>query len=263
MRTRLVRVRRKPRGMRWAVFFLMLAMAAYIGAAMPALRKMQAAQTGASMGGRVTRQISLKALEIHMVSFGEYDTAHAARVEAARYVPRGAAGYVMREDGLHVIGAGYSSAEEADRVCAQLAAEEGLECRTVSRSVDGVTLRMTAGSEQIAAFLEGEEALRSCADTLGKLSFSIDRGEANASQAAEVIAAQYEKLNDARKKLEELTADDENQLFAGLQEMIGDIAERLKTLSRETGAMALSSGLKYAHVEFRLREIEFMNALGG
>ena len=43
MRTRLVRVRRKPRGMRWAVFFLMLAMAAYIGAAMPALRKMQAA----------------------------------------------------------------------------------------------------------------------------------------------------------------------------------------------------------------------------
>ncbi len=262
MRTRLVRVRRRPKGVVWAAVFLVAAMALYIRVSLPALRKMQAEETSAAgHGSRVTREAVIDGLEVWMVSFGRYGGMSEAKVEAARYVPRGAAGYVLEDEGYSVIGAGYASETDAEKVCAQLTAAEGIGCAAESASASPVTLRMTAGSEQIAAFLEAEQTLRETAGALGKLAFSVDRGDADAEQAVEVIGTHLDHVKNAEKKLREQLADSESGIFGELLSMLGDMAGQMEEMRREKGAMAVSSRLKYCHVDFRVREIEWMNGI--
>jgi len=263
MRTRMVRVRkRRDTSMAWALVFLFMAMALYIRVSLPTLEKMQAEETSAAgRGGRVMREIVIDGLEVWLVSFGRYDGLSEAKVEAARYVPRGAAGYVLEGEGYSVVGAGYTSQEDAEKVCGQLNAAEGMDCEAERTYAPPVTLRMTAGSEQITAFLEAERTLRDTAGALGQLAFSVDRGDADAAQAAEVIGTHLKNVESAEKKLREQLADSESGIFGDLLAMLGDMAGQMEEMRQEKGAMAVSSRLKYCHVDFRVREIEWMNGL--
>ena len=263
MRTRMVRVRRRPKGMIWAVAFLALSMALYIRVSVPALRDMQAeADDAPEKGERVTREITIGGLEIHLVSFGGYELRNEAKVEAARYVSRGAAGYVLDSDRLYVIGAGYEEREAAEKVCVQLMASEGMSCAVVSLNAAPVSMRMTAGSEQIEAFLAAEELLRDTAIALGHLAVSIDRGDATAKQAAEVVRTHLTKTEAAQNRLDALQGGTKQPLFEQISELLGDMAGQMEEMLKETKAMALSSRLKYCHVDIMVREIELMNGLG-
>ena len=264
MRTRLVRVRRRGGTVVLAVIMLALAAAVYIRVSLPALREMEAeAADAVSRGERVTREIVIDPLEAHLVSFGGFDEMSGARVEAARYVSRGAAGYVLENDRMEVIGAGYDTQEEAEKVCVQLEAAEGIGCSVVSIDSPETVLRMTAGSEQIAAFLKGEQALRSAAGALGQLAFSIDRGEANVKQAFLVIESQLQKTEDAAQELSLQAGESGNRVFSELLTLLEELSAQMEQMLSENSGMALSSRLKYTHVDFRVREIKMLNDMMG
>lgn len=264
MRTRLVRVRRQVRTPVWALVFLMAAMALYIRSSLPAIQaKRDVPDSGEERGERVSREVKLEELSIYLVSLGRYEARSSARVEAARYVSRGAAGYVLEDEALEVIGAGYETQEAAARVADQLTETEGLTCRVIVRSGPEVTLRMTADQTQIDAFVQAEKALREVSSSLGQLSFAIDRGEAGVSQAVKVIRTQIRRTENAEKVLGEQTAGSSVQVIGQLAELLGGMKEEMNGMLSETGAMALSSRLKYCYVDMRLREIGLMNALAG
>lgn len=265
MRTRLVRTRRKTgSATAWVMVFLLVALGTYIKVSLPVLQRMRAEEAAVSgPGERTTKTVEIGPLEAHLVSFGGYHTEAEAQVEAARYVPRGAAGYILDGEMLMVIGAAYGEKEQAEKVCAQLSASEGMSCTVVSLETEGVRMRMTAGSEQITAFLTGEAALREAAGGLGRLSFSIDRREATAQQAAEVIATHEKKVSGALETLSELTEGTQSEFFLSLEGMLEEMVAQMKEMQKETGAMALSSRLKYFAVDFLVREIEWLNGLGG
>lgn len=262
MRTRLVRVRRRSGSLRWAAAAAALAAALYMHTALPAVREQrQAAEATVGHGERVTREIVMDALEVHLVSFGSFTSGSEARIEAARYVPRGAAGYVLDGDIKHVIGAGYAQNSEAARVCAQLEEAEGIACTVVSLKGPEVMLRVTAGSEQIGAFLLAEETVRETAGTLGNLAFSLDRGDASAMQARAVIQTQLGNTQQAAEELERQAGESPGGIFEEMGMLLRDMAARMEAMLDESGAMALSSALKHTHVEFRVREIGLLNGL--
>ncbi len=264
MRTRLVRVRRRPRGIVWAVIFLALAMGLYIRVSLPALYEMQLeAASAPERGERVTREVTIDRLQAYLISFGGYETRSSAKIEAARYVSRGAAGYILDDDRLYVIGAGYANREDAEKACAQLREREGMTCSVIAQDAPALTIRVTAGSEQIAAFLEAEETLRSTAGAIGQLAVSIDRGDATARQAIGVIQTHLRKVEAAEEALDRQMGDTKTPLFEGILTLLDDLEEQLEEMMEETGAMALSSRLKYAYIDFRVREIRLMNGLGG
>ncbi len=268
MRTRLVRVRRRPRAMWWAVLFLIAAMILYIRVSLPVLRQMRSGEEEeVDTGARVTREVSIDALETHLISFGTYDAVPSAQIEAARYVSRGAAGYVLEaspgEQEKQIIGAGYDDKSEAQAVCAQLHKSEGIAASVVSLSAPQLTMRMTAGSAQIEAFLEAEQAVRSAALAVGQLSFSLDRGEATALQAGNVIKTHNDKVDGALKSLRAQSAQQSHEMFEGLERLMEDMLDQMKKMQQETGAMALSSRLKYCYIDARVRQIEWMNDLIG
>ncbi len=264
MRTRMVRVRRKPRTVVWAVLLMLAAMALYIRVSLPMLNGMREQTADAvSRGERVTREIVIDALNVYLVSFGGYNVESGARVEAARYVSRGAAGYVLDDDQLEVIGAGYATREEAEKVCAQLRTEEGLNCKVIERSCPRVAMRITAGTGQIEAFVNAEQVLRSAASALGQLSFSIDRREATVDQAADVIRTQRDRAHETAKTLRAQSEGSDHPLFSGVAEILEEAEQQMQQMLEETSAMTLSSRLKFCHVDLRVREIDKINQLAG
>ena len=262
MRTRLVRGRRRGSGVRWALIFLMLSMAAYIRVSMPAIRQMR---TGggekAEAGDRVTEEIVVEQLSIYLVSFGGYDVMNSAKVEAARYVPRGAAGYILKREKLYVVGAGYEKRGDAEKACVSLAAQEGLACAVLEATSPQVAMRMTAGRRKIEAFVEAERALREGAGTLGVMGFAVDRGEATAAQAQEVVRTQLNRIREAKAALDAQSSQTDIGLFSGMAGLMEEMTLQMEEMLEEQKKMGLSGRLKYLYVDMRVREIEMMNAL--
>ena len=65
---------------------------------------------------RVRTDVVFEGVELHAVRTAVCDSEQAARVEAARFVPRGAAGYVLHRETWHVLCSGYETAEDAAAV---------------------------------------------------------------------------------------------------------------------------------------------------
>ncbi len=262
MKTRMVRVRRRPGAVTWALTMMMAAAFVYVRVSLPVKERLPLA--AADPGERVTREVEIEALDIWLISFGGYSTESGAKVEAARYVSRGAAGYILKEETLlEVIGAGYTTREEAETVCARLAAEEGLDCRIIGRSSSKVKLRITAGVKQIEAFLQAEQALRKAAGVLGQLAFSIDRQEANVEQARSVLRAQQEMIGEAAQALSMQMEKEAGGIFASLSALVEAAEEQIEELLAVRKIMALSSGLKHCFLDLTMREMALMNELNG
>ncbi len=263
MRTRLVRARRKPKGVLWALIFLMISMALYIRVSLPALEGIRGGERlPAQPGERVTKEVRIAPVEIFLVSFGGYDVMNSAKVEAARYVSRGAAGYILKRDRLYVIGAGYPEREAAEKACVFLAAQEGLACAVMEAVSGEVVMRMTAGEKQIEAFVEAESALRRCAEVLGKLAFSVDGGAATLQQAQAVVGTELAKIQAAKETLDAQTGRNDNEIFAGISSLLAEMERQMEEMLKEKKAMGISARLKYAYADSMVREAEMMNALG-
>jgi len=211
--------------------------------------------------------VTFDALELHAVRTAVCDSEEAARVEAARYMPRGAAGYVLRREAWHVLACGYETAAEAERVRDHLREAEGMTCDAVSLVCEPVRLRVTATAEQTEALTACEEKLRGTATLVGALSGAIDRGDASVSQALGVLKSQREQLCAARKRLESAAGERIDAVVCGpLAAMARQAEEGLDALTGDGSMLpdTLFSGrMKALFLALRVAEIEYLSRLGG
>ena len=90
-----VRVRReRPSALAWALALLLTMLCVYLLTLGPTAAP-EASIASAGDAPRITEEVSFAPSAAWFVSLGRYDTAAEARIEAARYTPRGAAGYVL------------------------------------------------------------------------------------------------------------------------------------------------------------------------
>ena len=90
-----VRVRREhPSALAWALALMLTMLCVYLLTLGLALAPEAAIDAGDG-APRVTEEVSFGSAEAYFVSLGRFDTATEARIEAARYTPRGAAGYAL------------------------------------------------------------------------------------------------------------------------------------------------------------------------
>ena len=190
-----------------------------------------------------------------------------ARVEAARYVPRGAAGYVLHRETWHVLCSGYETAEDAAAVRDHLREAEGMSCDTVSLVCDEVRIRVTATPAQTEALTACEAKLRETVELIGALSYAIDRGDTAVSQAIGVLRSQKEALSEARSRF--MTAAGAN-LDGAVCAPLCDLAETAgKGLEKLTGEAAtlpdvlFSGRMKALFLALRVGQIGYLAGLGG
>lgn len=273
MPRRRVRVRRRhARSLRLSALFLLAALIIYlvslaVGGGAPAQETAaeEGAQTSVAAGPALTQQVSMAPLSVYLVELGAYGDDASARVEAARNARRGAAGYILQENGVYyVMGACYDDKTQAQDVAARLTVSEQISAQVHEKSAGEVLLRVTASQAQVDALAAADAALREAAGQMGQIAFQLDGGELNADQAR----ARLEVLElDAREALEALRAaagETGGPVIEGLCELLRDLLENLdaRIHQDEETLLYFSAKMKYNVIAMRLEHIAYLSSLG-
>ena len=213
---------------------------------------------------RVTEEVAFESAQAYFVALGRFDTAQEARIEAARYIPRGAAGYVV-EDGetFLALGAAYQTEAEAARVAQSLSQTENLTCEVYSQSAERVRLRVTAQEEHIAAVQNAEALLRATAAQAAEIAFQLDRAEIDPEAARTLINIASGRLGDAHEALSAIPGAAQNSVCAQLLSLTERFQASLFVLSGENSntTLSLSAKIKYNGIEVALGHMRCLREL--
>lgn len=213
---------------------------------------------------RISAQIVMPSMRLYAVALGVYDSETQARLDAARYAERGAAGCIVEIDsGWALLGTGYLSDGEAGSVCAQLRSNEGIDAQTILFSADETRVSMTATQSQASAVQNALELLSALPDELNALSRQIDNGECDAATIRSLLAIRSSEMQDALDALSLALGDTANHFCRMVETLMGDACTLLGEMCAEGvyTALALSSAMKQCALETQLGLINIMNAL--
>lgn len=257
--------RRGPCPAVWLTLMMMAALMAFVFFARPTIQALTVDLDQAPESAeRVTQEISFTGLEIYLVTLAQMDDAALARVEAARYVPRGAAGYVFSEGGSYqVAGNGYATREEAEKVAASLSESEDIEAKVLRRGAAGALLRVTATQAQLSALVEGEAIVRRLGQELSVYALALDRGERQAPVLRAALSLSAQEAAQAGARLTKAAGEAPNPVAAGIIELLTQLSDDLSLLAGEDQdtPLSFSSKLKYAYLSTELKHIDFLNGL--
>lgn len=213
-------------------------------------------------GRRITKEITLKGGECAIVHFGLFDSCAQARIAGARYMARGAAGYVYEgEDGFYAAGCLFESAEEAEKMRSALT-REGIECGyAVLNAQDGV-IRVTASGDTIDLIEKAYAACESAEAELMRISRHLDAGNIECTQAQALLSVLRYDLKGLSQKTEN-AAEEASGVGKRLFLLMNQSLECAKTFPKEDSEneMRLSARLKYAALEMRIQRYRFLDSL--
>lgn len=251
-----VRVRRdRPSALTWAIALAVTMLAVYlITLSAPEKKEVEDASTGV----RVTRELNFESMTVYFADLGVYSDESQARIAAARYTDRGAAGVVHSDaGGFHVLGAGYSLEADAKRIAQRLGEQESIETSVLTLTAPALSLRVTAPEEDVEAIVDADCVLRTQLNQLNALALQVDRGEVSALSAKTLAKVAASEVQSARKRLEKISGSADQPVCAA---MIGLLASLEENLSYVGGnGAALSGSLRCCHVHCALKLIAFLN----
>ncbi len=213
---------------------------------------------------RATLVIELPAANIYCACFGTYGDAGTARVEAARYVVRGAAGFVRPQgDTYLVLASAYGTEGDARSVCTHISEDEGISTSVFAFSAEPVSVRVTATERQLAALAAAVDALGRYPEDLNALALRIDGGELDSKTARALTEVSLTELSKLERELRISLADTDDRFATGVYKLLNDFTASTRTVSGDEAlkGLALSSVLKYNYIASRLGVIDFMNSL--
>ncbi len=255
-----VRVRRDPPyAPAWTLVMLLAALTMYLvteGVSVPGQQAVSAPVE------QVTWELS--PLPVSLIVLSRAGDEAAARIEAARYVSRGAAGYILPGSSEYlIIGAGYDSADEAAKVMKKLDEEEKLSASIATREAAGLTVRLTGSRAQVDALIGAENALRGATGDMGEAAFSLDAGTLQLSGAREALLSARTEAKKAREALVKAAGSQENQASQGLVTLLSSLEDACSTMlfDAQTSPLFFSSQMKYNYIDLRLRHIDYINRL--
>ena len=217
----------------------------------------------ASGGERATVEIEFASLEGHFVQLCLCKTQQDARIEAARYIPRGGAGYLLEDAGWHVLGAGYETLAAAQRSAQRLSDAEGLDCRAYSLRAEGVLLRMTGTQGEISALRDADSLLRALFSQMNQAAAGLDNGSASFEQTQTLLAVLQNEAEQAALALQSMGGWQENPVSAGMEALMRNAADALGALCTEKTASTLSfsAQIKYNSIDLRAAHVRFLREL--
>ncbi len=273
MRGRMVRVRRRhARSMRMAMVLLLISLAVYVcsfaarmASPQPTLETAQEQQPQAMPAlDQLTKEIRFEPLSAFLVELSKADSAETARIEAARYTRRGAAGYILQDgDVFRVIGAVYADKAGADAVALRLEGIEKIAAQVITAQGPASALRVTAAQTQIDALTQGESSLRSLTDQMIALAQSLDAGKVSSEPAAQQIQLIHAEAQLRLRALERAVGADEHPIMRGLMLLLQQLSDATGEgmTGRDESTLSFSAKIKYNSITMRLRHIEFLDQL--
>ena len=256
-----VKVRRdRPSALCWAVALMVTMLAVWL-ITLDAPQKQTIAD--AATEPRVTREVDFQGVTVHFTDLGAFESEWQARVSAAEYALRGAAGVVREFDGEYrVLGAGYTLETDAKRIAGNLSAQEGVPAGVTALSAPTVSLRITASESDAEAIVNADLVLRSQLAQLNTIALQVDRNEISFASARTLARVAASEIRSAKKRLEEIPGGTGQPVCASLIDQLASLEKDISGVSKAAKAGAeLSGQLRCCHVCGMLRMIDFLNSL--
>lgn len=209
-----------------------------------------------------TREIDFEDVNLYLVALSGGEDQENARLTSARYMQRGAAGYLFEKDGKwYSLGNVYFSKDEAEKMAAHIS-DTGIPADTLALSQKGVTLRVTADAGALDALAFCKKAFSEYQKSLIDYSKSLDAGTLSEREARVLLSVLSYDLSAGKAEAERaLSVPGENA--AG--EILGMYLELIETLTsltkNEGGEMMLSARIKYALIDNMLTQINLLKKL--
>ena len=262
MKTTRVRVRRdRPSALSWAIALAVTMLIVYLltlNAGQPDVVE------SVSAAPRITQAVAFDALEMYLVSLQSCPTAEQARMQAAGFTARGAAGYIYEDgDTWRVLGAAYASQRDAQRIAQRLIDDEGISAEVISLEADAVNMRITAPEAQITAIVAIDELLRAQTQQLGDIALQLDRDEIRPDAARTLCAVAATEADEAARALSSIPGAGENGLCAALIERAEVLTQMLDAISEsdQDANTDLSGMLRCAQIENFIGQCQLQLAL--
>ncbi len=192
----------------------------------------------------VTREERLPAQQFHAVSLFSGASEALCRAEAAAFAPRGAAGTVLRQNGIfHAVGAIFDDADGAQASASAISAAENIDAQPILLEAPAANLRMTASDAQAAALHSADAAAVSAIQELGNIAALIDAGEIDLVGAQGRLSAQKMQLS---ARAGDLSAKIPGKTPAlALQKLLQNTSDSMQELCDQNFArMELSSAVR-------------------
>lgn len=220
-----------------------------------------------SSASRVTQAVELEAMEMYCVSLCKCTSAEEARMQAAGFTARGAAGTIYEsEDAWYVLGAAYESKRDAERIASRLSKEEKIAAEVMALKVDKVNMRITAPENQIVAIIEADRILRAQTLQMGNIALQLDRNEIRSDAAQTLCAVACTEVSEAARTLAAIPGTTENSLCAALIARLNSLSEMLDTIARtaQDTSAELSGMLRCAQIDNFINQRKLqLSLLGG
>mgnify|MGYP000595565203 CR=1 FL=1 len=234
--------RRRARGVRLALMLVALLACAYAAGLMRAGLPGEVAAPTPSPE-RETRSLTLDEYRFYAIQFGAFDNDADARELTNSLTARGAAGYVLTDTRSRAIGAAYTSREDADKVCANLAAQN------IEAYVYEVAAPLPIAAQAI--------------DELGAQALALDRADTSAEQVRAGLDAIAQPARAALTRLETQLGGRTHALTSGLISELNAVCDACDALSQQSveSAMDFSGKIKYNVIDLMHRHVQFMDLL--
>ncbi len=215
------------------------------------------------VGETGSQSIIIPAQDWHTIQLGVYENADAAALQAAQYVTRGAAGYVLADDRYRVLAAVYNTREDAETIKARLKEGQNIDAYIYRLSTEEVELSVTAAAAQIQALRDGFAVVQDTLTEMGRLSAELDKQ--NLDGGAVILGAQEAKLRvqRAQKTLEDVLGSASSAVVTGLKELLNTANDGLEMICAQNAqeSVNMTSKIKYHQIDLLWRYIQYVQQI--
>lgn len=197
-----------------------------------------------------TERIQLEVGKVYALQAGVFADEQNARNMAQNLQQKGGAGYtVSDEQSYRVLIAGYKTLEEANSVKQRLLSEQNMQTKVFEMESPAITLHVTADAQALGILREAAAQSLTAQQALLQLSLSLDKNDVTAEKAQTLLAQYAEEAENIKNKVDEIDIKTDNIFVQKLSKYYGSVAKACQSAAYEEGAVALSSGIKYAYLE--------------
>lgn len=263
MQSRVIIRRERPHALAVAIAYMITALAFYLLTLV--LVDGENTETPAYADApRVTSECVFEGGSRYFVYMGRQTDAQSARIEAARHMNRGAAGYLYVFNGYYyALGNAYLTRELAEAAASRIR-ESGIECAVIDVFAPSITVKLTAAEAQTQAVKRGYDALLAAESALENIAERLDAGALTSPGARSFAAIAAYELNAAAEALCAATPDDSDALCLSLRELVTGARDDLRALTYKQGEDAYyPARVKHARIKLILARSELLRSAAG
>ncbi len=212
---------------------------------------------------KITETLKANSLTLYGIQMGAFTDEENARAFSQELKARGGAGYIYNNGFYRVMAIGFQSEEDARKVREELKTDD-IESHVFKLATSGADMQVTATVENVMEIRSAYEIWEENFRLMEQMVVSLDSDSITSLEAADKINAQKTEMEQKRNKLQEMNANQSNNvILTGLVGLYDESCRSLDKILSENAndKVAISSEIKYTYIDMLMQYKDYMEKI--